>query len=132
MIKAILSGIAVILIIDIAWLISFSSEAISNVLVLIMQASPLIIGLISSALAPRKKIILGTFMAIPTTISCIAVNVAFEVLGKSVDFSGFTGTLALTFLTLAYAVPMCAIGASIGVFVSNWFRKRIDHKRQVP
>ena len=130
MFKAGFLGILILFVVDMAWLIAFKIEVMPNILLLLVQGSPLVAGFASSFFAPRNKIVLGISMAIPAAVFAVAITLLFQAFGKAVDFSGVKGSVTLFSITLVYAGVMGAIGGAAGSFLSKLRSQKKDREKQ--
>ena len=121
MLKAWALGIGLLLAADAIWFICLQAKVFSAVFLLLVQISPLIAALVSATLAPRKKVLLGTSMALPAAVLATVLNFAYQLLGNVVDFSGFRGGLILFTISLIYGIAICAVGGFGGYLLSRKF-----------
>lgn len=119
MLKAWVLGIVILLIINGAWLIALQAEMFSGALLLVWQISPFVAALVSAYIAPRKKVILGTSMAVPAALIVVSITYAYQLFGKPTDFPGFKGGLILFAITLLYSSILCALGGALGYFITK-------------
>jgi hypothetical protein len=64
----------------------------------------------AASLVPRRKVFIGTFVALPAALLFAASNFAYSQLGHAVDFSGSEGAL----LVFSISAPVCALLAAAG------------------
>jgi hypothetical protein len=119
MTKALMVGIGLLIAAYALWFITLQIEQYSEFNVLILWASPFIAALVSAYLAPRKKLLLGISMVLPTAILGVTLNYIDQAQGNPVDFPGSSGALILFTTTLLYSAILCSVGAVIGRALSN-------------
>ena len=105
-----------------AWFIALQASQYSEPLVFLLWLAPLVAAFVSAYLAPRKKILLGMSMILPTTILAVTLNFVYQWLGNSVDFPGARGGLILFTTTLVYSGILCVLGTMAGVVFAKKFR----------
>ena len=91
MLRAWAFGIVMLLAADGMWLIAIYAKVFSGPLLLFVQILPILAAFVSAYLAPRKKIMLGTSMAVPAAFIVVAVTMIYQLLDKPVDFPGLKG-----------------------------------------
>jgi hypothetical protein len=102
-----------------AWFIALQANKFSEVLLLLLYGSPIIAAFLVGYLAPRWKIILGASMALLAAGLGGALNFVYEVLGNSVDFPRFHGSLIIAgVIFIANSVP-CTLGSALGYFLAE-------------
>jgi hypothetical protein len=124
MIRALIAGLAVLLAADGAWLIAIQTSNVSEFLILLWWLSPPFAAFVSAYLAPHRKILLGTSLAIPAAILVGLLNTAYQMFGHAVDFPGPRGALILVTTSLVFNVMLCAVGGVVGYVVSTRQQKR--------
>ncbi|MGD2136900.1 MAG: hypothetical protein PVF08_01500 [Gammaproteobacteria bacterium] len=124
MFKAWSAGAGIIILMYTAWSIALQASQYSKVLVILLWASPLAAAIVTSYLAPYKKILLGVSMVLPTTIMTVTLNYVYQWLGNAVDFPGVRGGLILFTTTLVYSGIICLLGSMGGMVLA-----RISHGR---
>ena len=78
------------------------------------QLMPAVAAFVVGYLAPHRKIILGTSMALPAAIFYSVINFMYQAFGHAVDFSGVAeGIILFIVLLITYGV-YCGIGAALG------------------
>lgn len=130
MIRAWVIGFMILLAVVMMVVIATLIEVYPRALLLLLQISPFVAAFVSAYLAPRKKIILGTSMAIPAAILSVAVTFAYQLFGKDVDFPGLRGGLILFTVTITYSCILCLLGSIAGNFLSKK-RQRGQNKKSV-
>ena len=123
MIRAWVIGFMILLAVDMMVVIATLIEVYPRALLRLLQVSPFVAAFASAYLAPRKKIILGTSMAIPGTILIVVMTFAYQLFGKDVDFPGLRGGLILFTISIAYGGILCALGGGAGYFLTRKSRK---------
>jgi hypothetical protein len=119
MVRAWAVGFGLLVLADGVWLSFVHAGVFSKWLLLVLQLSPVVSGFIVAYLAPRRKLLLGTSMAIPATVLVVLFNVSYEALGNAVDFSGAQGALILFTITLLYSGIACGLGSLVGGLISR-------------
>lgn len=117
--KAWIVGFALLLVANGAWLISLQMHKFSKILVLLLWISPLIAAFVSAYLSPRKKVLLGTSLAIPSAALVAALNLIYGLLGNAVDFPGIRGGAILFTVALTYSLILCALGGAAGYYLTR-------------
>ena len=120
-------GTGILVLVYVAWFIALQSSQYSEVLVLLLWTSPLIAALVSAYLAPRKKILLGMSMVVPTTVLSVTLNFVYQWLGNTVDLPGVRGALILFTTTLVYSGILCWLGSMGGVMLASKSRNGVKH-----
>jgi len=120
--KAWLVGAGIVIFVYATWFVALQASQYSEVLVFLLWASPLIAAIVTSYLAPHKKILLGMSMVLPTTIMAVALNSVYQWLGNAVDFPGVRGGLTLSITTLVYSSVLCWLGSMGGMVLAKKFR----------
>ncbi len=119
MIKAWGIGFIILFIVDmmvfLATLINYDPRA----LMLPLRISPFVASFVAAYLSPRNKCTLGMSLAIPTAILSLVVTIAYQLLGKAVDFAGFQGGIILFAVSLAYGFILCSLGGAVGCFLAK-------------
>lgn len=112
--KAMLWGVALLIVLNGAYLVAIQVELFSKLLLVISQISPLIAAAVAAYLAPRRRVIVGIAMAIPSVVLTVAVTVTYQLLGQPVDFPGLRGAWILIEITSLYSLFLCSLGGIIG------------------
>jgi hypothetical protein len=115
-------GAAILLVAHGVWFVALQATTFSQTLVLLLWVSPVVAAFVSAYLAPRKKILLGTSMAIPATVLVDVLNSVYQSLGHAVDFPGLRGGLILVTLMLGWNAVLSALGGIAGYFLANAVR----------
>ena len=123
--KAWIAGAGIVVILYVTWFVVLQASQYSEVLVFLLWLSPLAAAFVSAYLAPRKKILLGMLMVLPTTISAVTLNFVYQWLGNAVDFPGLRGALILFTTTLVYSGILCVLGSAGGIVLAKKFRGRV-------
>ncbi len=71
---------------------------------------------VTARAAPRWKLVLGLFMAVPASVLGVALNMASEWLGVGTDFPGIQGNLIVFRLSLWWNALLSALGAGEGSY----------------
>jgi hypothetical protein len=114
MIRAWSIGFMILFSVDMMVVVATLINVYPQALMLLLRISPFVASFIAACLSPRKKIILGMSLAIPTAILGLLVNIAYQLFGKAVDFAGFTGGLILLAVSLVYGFILCSVGGVAG------------------
>ncbi len=122
--KAWLIGTGIITIAYAAWFIILQASQYSEVLIILLWLSPLVAALVSTYLAPRRKVLLGMSMVISTAVLAVTFNLVYQWLGNAVDFPGMQGGLILFTTTLVYSCILCGLGSMGGLLLSKKFQKK--------
>jgi hypothetical protein len=125
--KAWSMGAGILILVYVAWFISLQSSQYSEALVFLLWSSPLVAAFVSAYLAPRKKILLGMSMVLPTTTLAVTLNFVYQWLGNAVDFPGARGGLILFTTTLVYSGILCALGSMGGVVLAKKLQDGVKH-----
>jgi hypothetical protein len=128
MLRAWMFGFGILIAADVSWLIALQVEKFSMILLVIVQISPFFAALVSAYLAPRKKIMLGTTMAVPAALLVVTLTFVFQLFGKPVDFPGPRGGLMLFTITLLYSALLSALGGVVGYFITKKSMIRMEKK----
>lgn len=124
MLRAWSAGAGIIILVYTAWFIALQAAQYSEALVVLLWLSPLAAALVTSYLAPRKKILLGISMVLPATILAVALNSVYQWLGNAVDFPGVQGGLILFTTTFVYGGILCGLGSIGGVVLAKKLGKK--------
>lgn len=119
MLRAWLWGVGILIILNGAWLLALQAEVFSSVLLVVEQISPFVAAVVTSYLAPRKNVILGSSMAAPASFIVVAVTFAYQMFGIPVDFPGLRGGLILFVITFIYSIVLCTLGSALGYFIAT-------------
>lgn len=119
MLKAWMLGAGVLLVAHGIWFAALQTNTFSQPLILLLWASPIVAAFISAYFAPRKKILMGTSMAIVATILVGALNSLYQSLGHAVDFPGFRGGFVLITVMLGWNVVLSLLGGATGYFLTR-------------
>ncbi len=120
-------GAGIITLVYAAWFISLQASQYSEALAFLLWLSPLVAALVSAYFAPRRKVLLGMSMVLPTTILAVALNAIYQWLGNAVDFPGIRGGLILFTTTLVYSGILCGLGSMAGLVLAKKFRDEVEH-----
>lgn len=120
-------GAGIITLVYAAWFIALQASQYSEALVFLLWLSPLVAALVSAYFAPRRKVLLGMSMVLPTTILAVALNAIYQWLGNAVDFPGIRGGLILFTTTLVYSGILCGLGSMAGLVLAKKFRDEVEH-----
>jgi hypothetical protein len=130
MIRAWGAGFIILLIVDMMVVVATLIEVYPQALMLLLRISPFIAAFVSAYLSPRRKVIMGTSMAIPTALLGVLVTFAYQLFGKEVDFRGIAGSLIVFAVSLVYGAVLCAIGGIVGYLLSMKIMTRKMNKER--
>ena len=119
MIRAWGIGFMILFIVDLMVVTATLINYYPRALMLLLRISPFAASFVAAYLSPRKKVILGMSLAIPTAILSLFVTVVYQLLDKAVDFAGFTGGLILLAVSLVYGFILCSVGGVAGYCLSR-------------
>jgi hypothetical protein len=117
--RAWFAGAGVVILVYAAWFIALQASHYSEPLAFLLWLAPLAAAFVSAYFAPRKKVLLGMSMILPTAIMAVAVNFVFQSLGSAVDFPGAGGGLILFTTTLLYSGILCTLGSVAGIVLAK-------------
>ncbi len=109
-------GFMMLFIVDMMVVTGTLTNFYSQDLMLLLRVSPFVASFVAAYLSPRKKCIIGMSLAIPTAILSLMVTIAYQLLGRAVDFAGFEGGVILFGVSLAYGFILCTVGGAAGYF----------------
>jgi len=112
------SGMPTALIICDAWFgLSHDNEFLTITILLLLSGwMPAVAAFVVGYLAPRRKILLGTSMALLAAIFSSVINSSYQALDYPVDFSGVNAGIILFFISLITNMMLCGVGAALGAF----------------
>ncbi len=119
MVRAWAVGFVILLTVDVMVVIATIIEVYPRVLWLLLQISPFVAAFISAYLSPRKKVLVGTSMAIPAAILGVVVTFLYQLFGKAVDFPGLKGGLILLEVSIIYGLILCVLGGTLGYLITR-------------
>ena len=74
---------------------------------------------VTAYLTPRRKILMGTSMALLAASLAGILNFVCEALGRAVDFPGIRGMTILVVISLVFNGVLCIAGATCGYFLTR-------------
>ena len=110
-------GLTVLVGAIVLWATCLEARNYSQLALGVLLASPLIASALAAYVAPHRKALIGVLMAVPFVLMLVLFNAMYQLIGRPVDFSGVAGAITLAVASLAWALPMSALGAAIGQFV---------------
>ena len=119
MLKAWMLGAGVLLIAHGMWFVALQANIFSQPLVLLLWISPIVAAFVSAYIAPRKKILLGSSMAIFATILVAGLNFFYQALGHAVDFPGDRGALTLVTVMFGWNLILAVLGSTTAYFLTT-------------
>jgi len=125
MLRAWFVGTGIIALVYAAWFIALQASQYSEPLVFLLWLSPFVAALVSAYFAPRRKVLLGMSMVLPTTILAVVLNFVYQWLGNAVDFPGIRGGLILFATTFVYSGMLCGLGSFMGLGLAKRFRGEV-------
>ena len=123
--RAWLTGAGIVALVYGAWFIALQASQYSEVLVFLLWLSPLVAALVTAYLAPRRKIMMGMSMVLPTVVLAVTLNFVYQWLGNAVDFPGARGGLLLFATTLVYSAILCGLGSIGGLVLAKKFQAEV-------
>ena len=123
MTKAYVIGVVILIAAYLLWFITLQTSQYSELMTVVLWASPFLAALASAFLTQRKKIMLGISMALPSAVLVVVLNFVYQAQGNSVDFSGSRGALILFMTTLIYSGVLCGVGAIVGSVLSKGYHR---------
>jgi hypothetical protein len=111
MLKAWLSGTAVLVLVYGGWALLLQLELFSRALALALWVAPLVAGFVAAALTPSYRLLIGTSMALPAAFLALLLNVGMQTGGAAVDFPGPRGGVVLFTLVLLASAVAAVIGS---------------------
>lgn len=127
--RALIFGLAILVAVNVLWFVAQELELFSPRLALVVWAAPLAAAALVSYFAPRRKLVLGALMTIPSVLSPLVFHGLYQLRGNKVDFPGFDGAVNLAVIITPFTLLLCGGGALIGWMASNRLRK---HKASRP
>ena len=115
-------GVAILTAAYALWFIALQLKQYSQLLLYVLWLSPFLSALLCSYMAPQKRILLGSSMAVPSAFLALVVNSLYQALGNAVDFPGIRGGLILFATSLVYSAILCALGAVAGKVLAERLR----------
>lgn len=104
-------GVAVLALAFGTWILLVRLEVFSYAAVIGLWLSPMAAGFTASYLAPFRKMLVGTSMAVPAALLAVLLNLLPQLSGEAVDLSGSEGSFVLFALTLIGSAALAAAGA---------------------
>ncbi len=101
------------------WLLLLKLEIYSQAMAIGLWLSPMVAGFAAAYLAPSRKVIVGTFMALPAALFAVLLNLLPQYSGEAVDLPGLEGGFVLFALTLIGSTVLSALGAYVACFLTT-------------
>lgn len=120
MLKAWTIGVVILIAVYAAWFVSLQLGTFAQVVIVLLWVTPVVAAFVSTHLAPHNKVLLGLSMAIPAAILASVLNVAHQMLGRAVDFSGLQGGVILAAVALIENVILCGVGSLAAHFLTKF------------
>ena len=98
-------------------------------LVFVYWGAPTIAAFVVGFLSPRRKILLGSSMALLAAVLAGLFNFVFQALGNAVDFPGIYGGLFIMGVTLVIHSIPCILGAGVGDYLASLRKDRSQTNR---
>jgi hypothetical protein len=117
--KAWAAGIGVLAVACGTWFLLLRLEVYSPAVAIGLWFSPMVAGFAASYLAPRRKILVGTCMALPAALFAALLNLLSQYSGQAVDFPGLEGGFILFALTLIGSTVLSALGAFLAYLLAT-------------
>jgi|SRR5687768_9544676 hypothetical protein len=127
MFRALICGVAILVAASVLWFVGLKLETFQPALALFIWAAPFASAAIVSYLAPKRKLLLGLSMTIPSVLSPLAFHALYQLRGNPVDFPGLDGAMSLAAIITPFTLLLCGGGALIG-----WMVSRRAHKTSQP
>ncbi len=108
--RAVTCGLAIVVAANVLWFVALELELYWP---LIVWSAPFVAALVSY-LAPRRKLVLGLSMIIPTVLSALPFNGLYQLRGNPVDFPGLDGAMSLAAIITPFTLLLCGGGALVG------------------
>lgn len=112
-------GFGVLIAAHALWFAFLQARQFSEVALIVLWLSPAVASFITAYCAPRKKFLLGVSLAVPTAVLVGILNFMYASFGNAVDFSGASGSVLLSVITLLGAAVICAVGSVVGYLVTR-------------
>ncbi len=121
MIKAFLVGTGVLLVAQAMWgLILLQMLPPIPVVGLLWMGSPTIASFVAAFWAPRRKVTIGISMVVMAAVIFSMTNLGCEeIFEMRSDFHGIKGAVLVMFLTIAFNLIPCVLGAYVGRYLSE-------------
>lgn len=124
MTRAFLCGLAALLAFDTLWIVSVDLGRYPAIVLLFLYGGPFLASAMTAYLAPRRRILLGTWVTLPAAFLMIALPAIYGAIGGHVDSVGTLGNVILFLWYLFYTFPICAFGSAFGTWMANRRDKR--------
>jgi len=121
--KAWAAGIGVLAVACGTWFLLLRLEVYSPAVAIGLWFSPMVAGFTASCLAPRRKILVGTCMALPAALFAALLNLLPQYAGQAVDFPGLEGGFILFALTLIGSTVLSALGGYLAYLLTTRRKK---------
>ena len=83
---------------------------------------PGVSAMLSSLIAPRRKLIIGMSMAISGAVLVTLINYATELSGIAMDYFGVKSGIELFVLIVTWNLIPCALGTAVGTSLAKFAR----------
>lgn len=112
-------GVAILAAAHLMWFAFLQAEQYSAAALAILWSSPAVAALVTAYLAPRRKVLTASSLALPTVLLVVFLNASHAALGNVVDFPGAKGALYLSAITLAWSALVCVVGGFAGYLLTR-------------
>jgi hypothetical protein len=112
-------GVAILVAAHLLWFAFLQAEQYSGAALAILWSSPAIASFVTAYLAPRRKMLVASSLALPTVLLVVSLNASHAALGNVVDFPGAKGALYLSAITLAWSALVCVLGGGVGSLLTR-------------
>lgn len=101
------------------WFISLWANQFIEALAFFLWGAPALAAFVTAYLTPRRKILMGTSMALLAASLTGILNFVYEALGRAVDFPGIRGMTILVVISFVFNGVLCIAGATCGYFLTR-------------
>jgi len=112
--KAWVAGVAALLVANVAWIVALHYHVNSIVISLVILLAPLFASLLTSYMAPHKKILLGVSMVFPTALFGTAITAFY---GDASDFPSKHGLETFFLVSVVYNSILTVLGSCLGYYL---------------
>jgi hypothetical protein len=117
------AGVAVIALAQVAWFVLLGMQRFSQTLFVLLWVSSGIAALMVAYFSPRRKIVMGLSLSVPTAVLIAVLNYGYQLTGHASDFPGIRGAVILLTMEFAWNAVICGIGAAAGYFLARAIKR---------
>jgi hypothetical protein len=117
--RALSVALGILVVGEVLFLAAIKIGAAASAPALAIWLVPPVAAFAASWIAPRRKVLLGSLVAVPAVVLIGASNYVFETMGNPVDFPGIEGALLVMGLSLPVVALLCIVSALAGHFASR-------------